>query len=231
MSSQVDEDNARRIAHPLADPAEPGMPGVEHETVCHHDGQITGSRRCRQVLGLDQGAVVCHQSLAVTRWYGAGLPVGRPLRCASHEDDPAKPGVRLADCPDHWRSPGTVWLAGTVVKLKRVYEGRDDGDGRRVLVDRLWPRGLRKQDAAVDIWLRDVAPSDRLRLWYGHDPERYGEFAERYRAELDDASRAAALMQLREFVAAGPVTLLTATRDLAHSQATVLAEVLAESAA
>lgn len=124
-----------------------------------------------------------------------------------------------------------MWLAGTVVKLKRVYEGRDDGDGRRVLVDRLWPRGLRKQDAAVDIWLRDVAPSDRLRRWYGHDPERYGEFAERYRAELDDASRAAALMQLREFVAAGPVTLLTATRDLALSQATVLAEVLAESAA
>jgi uncharacterized protein YeaO (DUF488 family) len=117
-----------------------------------------------------------------------------------------------------------------VVKVKRVYEGREDGDGRRVQVDRLWPRGLRKQDVAVDIWLRDVAPSDRLRRWYGHDPARFGEFSGRYRAELEDASHAPTLAQLRELVAAGPVTLLAATRDVAHSQTTVLAEVLAESA-
>lgn len=116
------------------------------------------------------------------------------------------------------------------MKVKRVYESREDGDGRRVLVDRLWPRGLRKQDAAVDIWLRDVAPTDGLRRWYGHDPARFGEFSERYRAELEDTSHAPALAQLWEFVAAGPVTLLTAARDVAHSQATVLAKVLAESA-
>jgi len=122
-----------------------------------------------------------------------------------------------------------VWLAGTVVKVKRVYEGREDGDGRLVLVDRLWPRALRKHDAAVDVWLRDVAPSVELRRWYGHDPARFGEFTERYRAELEDASHAPALAQLRELAAAGPVTLLTATRDLARSQATVLAEVLADS--
>ena len=115
--------------------------------------------------------------------------------------------------------------------MKRVYEDREEGDGRRVLVDRLWPRGLRKDDAAVDMWLREVAPSDELRRWYGHDPSRFGEFADRYWAELSDPTRAAALEQLREFADAGPVTLLTATRDVAHSHATVLADVLAEPAA
>lgn len=115
------------------------------------------------------------------------------------------------------------------MKVKRIYEEPAAGDGRRVLVDRLWPRGLRKQDAAVDVWLRDVAPSDRLRRWYGHDPGRFSEFAERYRAELADDAHTPALAQLREFAAAGPVTLLTATRDVAGSQATVLAEILAES--
>jgi hypothetical protein len=80
MSTQVDEDDTSCTAHPLADPAEPGMPGVEHEPVCHDDGQIAGPGRCRQVLGLDEGAVVGHESLAVTPWYGACLPVGRPRR-------------------------------------------------------------------------------------------------------------------------------------------------------
>ncbi len=116
-----------------------------------------------------------------------------------------------------------------MVKVKRVYDSPEEGDGRRVLVDRLWPRGLRKDEAAVDTWLRDVAPSDGLRRWYGHDPARFHEFSARYRAELEDDSHAAALAQLRELLAAGPVTLLTATRDVAHSQAAVLAEVLTKS--
>ncbi|HEU4542782.1 MAG TPA: DUF488 family protein [Jiangellaceae bacterium] len=117
------------------------------------------------------------------------------------------------------------------MNVKRVYDDREPGDGHRVLVDRLWPRGLRKDDAAVDVWLRDVAPSDELRRWYNHDPARFGEFADRYRAELADPTRTAALAQLRELDDAGPVTLLTATRDVAHAHATVLAGVLAEPAA
>ena len=116
------------------------------------------------------------------------------------------------------------------MKVKRIYEGPADGDGRRVLVDRLWPRGLRRQDAAVDLWLRNVAPSDGLRRWFGHEPARFAEFSRRYRAELEDASHAPALAQLRQLVEDGPVTLVTATRDVANSQATVLAEILAESA-
>jgi hypothetical protein len=92
MSTQVDEDDSRRTAHPLADSAEPGMPGVEHEPVRHDDGQITGSGRCRQVLSLDEGAVVGNQSLAVAPWYGRYVPVCPSRRCASHDDDPAKRG-------------------------------------------------------------------------------------------------------------------------------------------
>ena len=118
--------------------------------------------------------------------------------------------------------------AGWVVQIRRVYEDPDPGDGRRVLVDRLWPRGLRKDDAAVDEWLRDVAPSHELRRWYGHDPARFEQFVARYRTELDSAAPAAALARLREYAAAGPITLLTATRDLDRAHTVVLATLLAE---
>ncbi len=114
-------------------------------------------------------------------------------------------------------------------RVKRVYEDPAPEDGHRVLVDRLWPRGLRKDAAAFDTWLRDVAPSDDLRRWYGHDPQRYEEFAERYRAELTDDDRAAALERLRELAAAGPVTLLTAVRDTRYAHTAVLVDLLAES--
>lgn len=115
------------------------------------------------------------------------------------------------------------------VNVKRIYEDPSSADGRRVLVDRLWPRGLRKEDAALDVWLRDVAPSQELRRWYGHDPDRFDEFAERYRAELADTGAAEALAELREYVSAGPVTLLTAVRDLNYAHTAVLAEILRES--
>lgn len=113
-------------------------------------------------------------------------------------------------------------------RVKRVYDDSDPDDGHRVLVDRLWPRGLRKDAAAVDTWLRDVAPSKDLRQWYGHDPVRFEEFAERYRAELEDEARAAALARLRELAAAGPVTLLTSVRDVRYAHTAVLVDVLAE---
>jgi uncharacterized protein YeaO (DUF488 family) len=114
-----------------------------------------------------------------------------------------------------------------LVRVKRVREQRADDDGARVLVDRLWPRGLAKADADHDEWLPDVAPSTELRTWFGHAPERFDEFARRYRAELDAEPAASALAALRTRAAAGPLTLLTATRDVEHSHARALADVLA----
>jgi uncharacterized protein YeaO (DUF488 family) len=93
-----------------------------------------------------------------------------------------------------------------------------------VLVDRLWPRGLTKEAAAVDEWLKAVAPSDALRRWYGHQPEKFVAFRQRYQAELGTAERADAVDHLRQLAGDGTVTLLTATKDVEHSQAAVLAE-------
>jgi len=107
-----------------------------------------------------------------------------------------------------------------------VYEEPGTADGTRVLVDRLWPRGLAKEAARIDEWCKDVAPSTDLRRWYGHDPERFAEFTRRYRAELHEPEPAAALAHLRELAGDGPLTLLTATKDAAHSQAAVLADLL-----
>ncbi len=109
-----------------------------------------------------------------------------------------------------------------------MYEAPEAGDGVRVLVDRLWPRGLAKDVARLDEWCKDVAPSKELRTWYGHRGERYAEFAERYRAELAASPAAEALERLRDHAADGPLTLLTATRSLELSHVTVLAEVLGE---
>jgi uncharacterized protein YeaO (DUF488 family) len=115
---------------------------------------------------------------------------------------------------------------GTEVRVRRVYDDPEPADGARVLVDRLWPRGLRKDAVALDDWLRDVAPSAGLRTWYRHDPARFAEFRERYIGELAGPGPRAALGRLRTLAADGPLTLLTATRDAAHSQAAVLAELL-----
>jgi uncharacterized protein YeaO (DUF488 family) len=108
------------------------------------------------------------------------------------------------------------------VRTRRVYEPAEQSDGRRVLVDRLWPRGLSKERARLDEWLKAVAPSDELRRWYGHEPDRFAEFTRRYEAELEDPERAEAFSHLREEARSGPVTLLTATRDLERSEAAVL---------
>jgi uncharacterized protein YeaO (DUF488 family) len=110
------------------------------------------------------------------------------------------------------------------VETKRVYEPPDPADGYRVLIDRLWPRGLARERAAIDEWARDLAPSDALRRWFGHDPERFEEFAERYRAEL--AERRPQLTELRRRARDGTVTLVFGARDAEHSNAAVLARVL-----
>ncbi|WP_214412294.1 DUF488 domain-containing protein [Sphaerisporangium fuscum] len=112
------------------------------------------------------------------------------------------------------------------VRMRRVYEDASADDGTRVLVDRLWPRGVPKEAAHVDEWLKDVAPSNELRTWFGHDPARFEEFRQRYLAELDDTARRDALERLRELVRRGPVTLITSTKDVAHSNAAVLADIL-----
>ena len=110
------------------------------------------------------------------------------------------------------------------VRLGRVYGDPSPEDGRRVLVDRIWPRGLAKARAGIDEWAKDVAPSTELRRWYGHDPARFEEFRRRYQAELAEPQRQAALRHLRELARSGPLTLVTATRDIDHSQAAVLVE-------
>jgi uncharacterized protein YeaO (DUF488 family) len=112
------------------------------------------------------------------------------------------------------------------VRLRRVYEAPDPADGQRVLVDRLWPRGLAKNKAAIDEWLKTVAPSDELRRWYGHEPDKFPAFRQRYRQELRGTEQSSALGHLRQLARHGTVTLLTATRDIEHSQAAVLAEML-----
>ncbi|WP_399880534.1 DUF488 domain-containing protein [Streptomyces sp. BBFR51] len=110
------------------------------------------------------------------------------------------------------------------VGYRRIYEEPTPRDGKRVLVDRLWPRGMSKEKADLDEWLRDIAPSTDLRRWYHHDPERYDEFRRRYFAELEDADHRDASRRLREWSAHAKVTLLTATKDVDHSEAAALAQ-------
>ncbi|AYY13204.1 DUF488 family protein [Actinobacteria bacterium YIM 96077] len=112
------------------------------------------------------------------------------------------------------------------VNVRRIYEPARAADGWRVLVDRVWPRGLRKDHAQIDEWCKQVAPSTELRRWYGHDPERFAEFARHYRAELGEPERAEALERLRAVAGEQPVTLLTATKDPDLSQAAILADAL-----
>ncbi|MFF5113116.1 DUF488 domain-containing protein [Streptosporangium sp. NPDC000509] len=112
------------------------------------------------------------------------------------------------------------------VRVRRIYEEPEAEDGARVLVDRVWPRGLSKEKAHLQEWCKAVAPSTELRKWYGHDPARFEEFRRRYRAELKDPERAAALEHLRELARRRTVTLLTATRQADISEAVVLADLL-----
>ena len=110
------------------------------------------------------------------------------------------------------------------VRIKRAYLTASAGDGARILIDRIWPRGLRKEDAAIERWIRDVAPSTELRHWFGHDPARWEEFAQRYRAELKD--RTVLLAELREIARHRALTLLYAARDERFNHAIVLQDVL-----
>ena len=115
--------------------------------------------------------------------------------------------------------------------IRRVYDDSDDTGSYRVLVDRLWPRGIAKVDVAVDEWVKDVAPSTGLRRWYGHDPAKFDEFARRYRAELSSPPASDAVERLARVARTQPVTLLTSTRDVDHSGARVLHDHLTRASA
>jgi uncharacterized protein YeaO (DUF488 family) len=117
-------------------------------------------------------------------------------------------------------------VSGPQVRVARIYQPPNAGDGTRVLVDRLWPRGLRKDAVHIDEWCKQVAPSNELRSWYGHDPARFEEFSDRYRQELQDVERSAALRHLGALAAEGTLTLLTASKALDISQAAVLSALL-----
>lgn len=115
-----------------------------------------------------------------------------------------------------------------MIQIKRIYDPAAAADGQRVLVDRLWPRGVSKIRAALDAWLKDVAPSTELRTWFGHDPARFDEFAVRYTAELDsDPAKRAAVKTLLDMARRGPVTLLYGAKDPRVSHALVLQRYLA----
>lgn len=110
------------------------------------------------------------------------------------------------------------------VKLKRAYESPIADDGTRVLIDRLWPRGVKKAEAAIDYWMKELAPSTELRKWFGHDPARWEEFRRRYAAEIHEHRDE--LHRLRDLVRQGAVTLVYSAHDEAHNDAVVLREVL-----
>jgi uncharacterized protein YeaO (DUF488 family) len=112
------------------------------------------------------------------------------------------------------------------VAIKRVYEPPAETDGQRVLVDRLWPRGIAKEKAGLSLWLKEIAPSTELRKWFDHDPAKWAEFQKRFRAELDGNGEAVA--ELRNLVAKGKVTLLYSAHDEEHNNAVVLAAYLRE---
>jgi uncharacterized protein YeaO (DUF488 family) len=109
-------------------------------------------------------------------------------------------------------------------KIKRVYEEAAAGDGRRVLVDRLWPRGIKKENARIDEWLREIAPTNELRQWFGHDPAKWAEFRKRYRREL--AEQAPLVERLRRQTRQGTITLLYSAKDEEHNNAVVLKDLV-----
>ena len=111
-----------------------------------------------------------------------------------------------------------------MLQVKRVYEERSGSDGVRILVDRLWPRGISKEKAGIDLWMKELAPSDELRRWFGHDPSRWEEFKTRYRKEL--AEKVKLISILRDMDRKGTVRLIYAAKDIHHNNAEVLKEVI-----
>jgi uncharacterized protein YeaO (DUF488 family) len=114
------------------------------------------------------------------------------------------------------------------IRLRRVYEEAASGEGTRVLVDGVWPRGLSREDVAHDHWFKELAPSSELRRWFGHDPRLWAAFKQKYRKELRAEDKREKLEELAELARTGPLTLLFGAKDTEHNQAVVLREVLDE---
>ncbi len=112
------------------------------------------------------------------------------------------------------------------IKLKRAYDKPANDDGTRILVDRIWPRGLSKERAHIDLWLKDVAPSSELRKWFAHDPARFSEFRQRYQQELATGSGQDALQKLRDLAHQQPVTLIFSAHDTDHNNAVILRDLV-----
>lgn len=115
-----------------------------------------------------------------------------------------------------------------MLKIKRVYEKKSASDGRRFYVDRIWPRGLSKEAAAIDEWIKDLAPSSGLRKWFGHEPEKFQEFKRRYIVELSDPDKEAMLKQVAEMAEKADVTLLYSAHDTENNNAVVLFEIISK---
>ena len=112
------------------------------------------------------------------------------------------------------------------IKVKRAYDAPDDGDGYRVLVDRIWPRGVKRETARLDAWLKEIAPSTELRKWFGHDPAKWDEFQARYRAELEAPDQHKTLEELLAHARRGAITLVYGARDTEHNNAVALRDTL-----
>ena len=110
------------------------------------------------------------------------------------------------------------------IRLKRAYDAPSEDDGNRLLVDRIWPRGIGREDARIDEWLKEIAPSDQLRRWFGHDPDKWDEFKKRYFRELDN--RPEAVRSLAKRATEGPLTIVFAAKDVEHNNAVALKEYL-----
>ncbi len=111
-----------------------------------------------------------------------------------------------------------------MIKIKRIYEPASPDDGKRIYIDRLWPRGMKKEEVKIDEWLKEISPSDSLRKWFGHDPSKYKEFKRRYRKELEKHSEI--LERIRKEGKKETVTLLFSAKDVEHNNATVMRELL-----
>ncbi len=117
-------------------------------------------------------------------------------------------------------------MTGMTIRLKRIYEPAEEDDGYRILVDRLWPRGISKDNATIDLWLKEIAPSTALRKWFSHDPEKWDEFKSRYFAELDGRSHYLQTRILINLIRTTNITLIYSSRDTEHNQAVALREYL-----
>ncbi len=169
-----------------------------------------------------KGTFPASDPLKITRFPVAAAK--KTTRLTSSRTDRSRVRSTGRTVVDKGRKDVSGKVAADRVRLKRAYEPPASDDGTRILIDRLWPRGIRKAAAAIDEWMKEIAPSTELRKWFGHDPERWPEFRRRYRSEIQQHE--AQLRRLRELARNGPVTLVYAAHDAAHNDAVVLKCVL-----